>query len=68
MQRTALVVGVTGIGGNHAARELLANGWNVVGLSRGAPRDLPGVRHVAADAGYADHQCGSLHVIPLAFL
>jgi len=49
MKRTALVVGVTGIGGNHVARELLAQGWNVVGLSRRAPRDLPAVRHVAAD-------------------
>jgi nucleoside-diphosphate-sugar epimerase len=42
-------VGITGIGGNHVARELLAKGWNVVGLSRRAPKDLPGVRHVAAD-------------------
>ena len=49
MQRTALVVGVTGIGGNYTARELLAHGWTVVGLSRRAPTDLPGVRHVAAD-------------------
>ena len=49
MQRTALVVGITGIGGNHVARELLAKGWNVVGLSRRAPKDLPEVRHVAAD-------------------
>ncbi|MDB5748185.1 MAG: NAD-dependent dehydratase [Massilia sp.] len=53
MQRTALVVGITGIGGNHVARELLAGGWNVVGLSRRAPKDLAGVgpqfRHVAAD-------------------
>lgn len=49
MQRTALVVGVTGIGGNHVARELLAHGWNVIGLSRRPPRDLPDVRHVAAD-------------------
>lgn len=49
MQRTALVVGITGIGGNHTARELLANGWDVVGLSRRPPTDLPGVRHVAAD-------------------
>lgn len=49
MKRTALVVGVTGIGGNHAARELLARGWDVVGLSRRAPRDLPQVRHIAAD-------------------
>ena len=49
MQRTALVVGVTGIGGNHVARELLARGWDVVGLSRRAPPDLPGVRHIAVD-------------------
>lgn len=49
MKRTALVVGVTGIGGNHVARELLAQGWDVVGLSRRAPPDLPAVRHVAAD-------------------
>ena len=49
MSRTALVVGITGIGGNHVARELLANGWEVIGLSRRAPRDLPAVRHIAAD-------------------
>ena len=49
MQRRALVAGITGIGGNHVARALLANGWEVVGLSRRAPQDLPGVRHVAAD-------------------
>ena len=49
MQRTALVAGITGIGGNHVARELLANGWEVIGLSRRPPRDLPAVRHVAAD-------------------
>ena len=49
MKRTALVAGVTGIGGNHVARELLANGWEVVGLSRRPPADLPKVRHVAAD-------------------
>ena len=49
MTRTALVAGITGIGGNHVARELLANGWDVIGLSRRPPRDLPGVRHIAAD-------------------
>lgn len=49
MKRTALVVGVTGISGNHIARELLAHGWEVVGLSRRPPPDLPAVRHVAAD-------------------
>lgn len=49
MKRTALIAGITGIGGNHVARELLANGWEVVGLSRRPPPDLPGVRHVATD-------------------
>lgn len=49
MKRTALIAGITGIGGNHVARELLANGWDVIGLSRRPPRDLPGVRHIAAD-------------------
>ena len=49
MKRTALVAGITGIGGNHVARELLANGWDVIGLSRRPSRDLPAVRHVAAD-------------------
>lgn len=49
MTRTALIAGITGIGGNHVARELLANGWNVVGLSRRPPQDLAGARHVAAD-------------------
>lgn len=49
MKRTALVAGITGIGGNHVARELLANGWDVVGLSRRPANDLPAVRHVAAD-------------------
>lgn len=49
MKRTALIAGITGIGGNHVARELMANGWEVIGLSRRLPRDLPGIHHVAAD-------------------
>jgi nucleoside-diphosphate-sugar epimerase len=49
MKRTALIAGITGIGGNHVARELLANGWEVIGLSRRPPRDLPRVQHVAAN-------------------
>ena len=49
MKRTALIAGITGIGGNHVARELLANGWDVFGLSRRPPEDLPCVHHVAAD-------------------
>ena len=33
MKRTALIAGITGIGGSDVAGELLANGWDVVGLS-----------------------------------
>lgn len=49
MKRTALVAGITGIGGNHVARELLADGWEVIGLSRKPPKNLPDARHIAAD-------------------
>ena len=49
MQRTALVVGASGIGGSYAARELLANGWKVYGLARRPPQDASGVIPVAAD-------------------
>jgi uncharacterized protein YbjT (DUF2867 family) len=49
MQRTALVVGATGIGGRHVARELLANGWAVHGLARRPAHDIAGLQPVAAD-------------------
>jgi nucleoside-diphosphate-sugar epimerase len=49
MDRTALVVGVTGIGGYNTAQALLAQGWRVVGLSRTARYEIPGVEHVYAD-------------------
>jgi nucleoside-diphosphate-sugar epimerase len=49
MQRTALVVGATGIGGRHVARQLLANGWAVYGLARRPASDIEGLRPVAAD-------------------
>jgi nucleoside-diphosphate-sugar epimerase len=49
MQRSALVVGASGIGGRYTARELLAHGWTVYGLARRPPRDLPGLIPVAAD-------------------
>ncbi|MBZ2205844.1 SDR family oxidoreductase [Massilia soli] len=49
MKRIALVAGITGIGGSQVARELLGHGWDVMGLSRRAPLDLPGVRHISAD-------------------
>jgi len=56
MQGIALVVGVSGIIGNNTARELLANGWKVYGLSRNPTNDtaVAGVIPVAAnllDAG-----------------
>jgi nucleoside-diphosphate-sugar epimerase len=49
VDRTALVVGVTGIAGYNTAQALLAEGWRVVGLSRTHRYDIPGVQHVYAD-------------------
>lgn len=49
MDTTALVVGVTGIGGYNTAQALLRNGWRVVGLSRAPRYEIPGVVHVYAD-------------------
>lgn len=45
----ALVVGVSGIGGNNVARSLLGRGFDVTGISRRPPRDLHGIRHVSLD-------------------
>ncbi|MGN6609215.1 MAG: SDR family oxidoreductase [Jatrophihabitans sp.] len=49
MERTALVVGVTGIAGYNIATALVADGWRVVGLSRQPRYEIPGVEHVYAD-------------------
>jgi nucleoside-diphosphate-sugar epimerase len=49
MERTALVVGVTGIAGYNISQALLAAGWRVVGLSRSPRYQVPGVEHVYAD-------------------
>ncbi|HEY9481499.1 MAG TPA: SDR family oxidoreductase [Micromonosporaceae bacterium] len=49
MDRTALVVGATGIAGYNTAQALLAAGWRVVGLSRAPRYEIPGVEHVYAD-------------------
>ncbi len=49
MDRTALVVGVTGIAGYNTARALVAAGWRVVGLSRKPRYEIPGVEHVYGD-------------------
>ncbi len=46
--RTALVVGSTGIVGQNLAQRLLRNGWEVLGLSRGA-QVVDGVRGLSAD-------------------
>ena len=49
MQRTALVVGVSGIGGINTARALISQGWIVYGLARRPITDLKGLRPLAAD-------------------
>jgi nucleoside-diphosphate-sugar epimerase len=49
MNRTALVIGVTGIAGYNIAQALLAAEWRVVGLSRTRRYEIPGVEHVYAD-------------------
>lgn len=48
MARTALVAGVSGITGSATAAQLVAQGWNVLGLSRSGT-DQPGVTPVQAD-------------------
>jgi nucleoside-diphosphate-sugar epimerase len=50
MARTALIVGVTGIGGYNVAEALTAHEeWDVIGLSRSARYPVPGVHQVTAD-------------------
>jgi nucleoside-diphosphate-sugar epimerase len=49
MQHSALVVGVSGIVGNNLARHLLERGWQVGGLARRPPSDIPGLQPLAAD-------------------
>ena len=49
MAPTALVVGITGIGGQNSAKALLDRGFQVVGLSRSVREPVPGVDHVQAD-------------------
>jgi nucleoside-diphosphate-sugar epimerase len=48
MDKTALVVGVSGIAGLATAQRLREAGWRVFGLAR-HPADLPGIMPVAAD-------------------
>jgi nucleoside-diphosphate-sugar epimerase len=49
MDRTALVVGVTGIGGYNSATALRLKGFSVLGLSRSGKYDVPGVEQLRAD-------------------
>ncbi len=46
--RTALVAGATGIAGSALCRELVDQGWEVLGLSRSGRAPVDGVRGVAA--------------------
>ncbi|HET7399083.1 MAG TPA: SDR family oxidoreductase [Intrasporangium sp.] len=48
-ERTALVVGATGLTGRNAAEHLARSGWDVVGVSRSRGMDTDGVRSVSAD-------------------
>ena len=49
MSRTALIAGASGIVGNNLAQLLVAKGWQVHGLARRPPTDIPGLQPVAAD-------------------
>ncbi|MEJ5105641.1 SDR family oxidoreductase [Chryseobacterium sp. MYb328] len=48
-QKTALVVGATGITGSNLAEELIAQGWTTYGLSRNPNENIPGLRSIKAD-------------------
>lgn len=49
MERSALVVGVTGMVGYNAAQALAEDGWKVTGLSRSRRYTVPGVEQLTAD-------------------
>ncbi|CCG88714.1 SDR family oxidoreductase [Erwinia piriflorinigrans] len=49
MQQRALIVGVSGVTGSALAERLLAQGWQVYGLSRGRTPVISGVTSLAAD-------------------
>src|ERR1700744_875488 len=49
MNKTALIVGVTGIVGANLAEHLTAKGWDVVGLARNPGKDSAGGRMLAVD-------------------
>lgn len=49
MERTALVVGVTGMAGYNSAEALVRDGWRVMGLSRSRRYEVPGVEQLTGD-------------------
>lgn len=49
MQQRALIVGVSGVTGSALAERLLAQGWQVYGLSRGRTPVIDGVTSLTAD-------------------
>ena len=49
MQQRALIVGVSGVTGSALAERLLAEGWQVNGLSRGRTPVIGGVTSLTAD-------------------
>lgn len=54
MDRTALVVGVTGMAGYNTADALARDGWHVIGLSRSQRYEVPGVEQLTADVSDPD--------------
>src|SRR5580698_2695145 len=49
MDRTALIVGVSGIVGGALAQRLSGRGWTVLGLARRPVGNVPGVNYISAD-------------------
>lgn len=54
MQQKALIVGVSGVTGSALAEKLLADGWQVYGLSRGRTPVVAGCHAISADLTCAD--------------
>ncbi len=59
-QRTALVVGATGIAGRATCQRLVDDGWVVLGLSRRSSSDVEGVQPVLADLTDAESLAAAL--------
>lgn len=64
----ALIAGVTGISGSALARELIAKGWVVYGISRRPPVGMPEVRHVPVDLLDAAATAAALRGLPITDL